>query len=392
MPTFRNPFTRKDATRGSAPVDGRLALAGLVTPAGDLGVTPGVISGLSVSGRSSAPVWAYSVSSGHAVTTRGATDGASLIGLDGATNTPTVSAAPATGSRWDLIWIRQRDVENGDPDSNCVLDVTSGTPGGSPSKPYGSVPAGALVLAEAQVFAGASNTADPLVIITRVGARVAARGGIAPVASVAQRDASAASGSAANPVYLDLDGAVYRADGSSLIPLGAGAAFLTAVRSASFPMGSNSVLYILGGAGSSTPVFGTPTADTALTFSGGVYSNGLFSWNPATGVLSPTRPTGVYEIEFRCSSSPQSAGTVSIGILKNTTAIADMNTDLALARDDEVNTSAGARYLFAKTGPVRLTNADTIRFGAFLFGAPGAVNLADQGPNSAYFSIKRVGA
>lgn len=215
MPTFRNPFTRKDATRGSAPVDGRLALAGLVTPAGDLGITPGVISGLTVSGRSSAPVWAYSVSGGHAVTTRGATDGASLIGLDGATNTPTVSAAPATGSRWDLIWIRQRDVENGDPDSSCVLDVTSGTPGGSPSKPYGSVPPGALVLAEAQVSAGASSTADPLVTITQVAARVAARGGIAPAGTITRRDLLLAGASASSPVYADVAGAIYRGDGTT---------------------------------------------------------------------------------------------------------------------------------------------------------------------------------
>lgn len=213
MPTFRNPFTRKDPTRGSTPVDGRLAMAGLVTPAGDVAVTPGVISGLTVSGRSTAPVWAYSVAGGHAVTTRGATDGASLTGLDGATDTPTVSAAPATGSRWDLVWIRQRDVDNGDPDSDAALGVTSGTASGSPSKPYGSVPAGALVLAEAQVSAGASATSDALVTITQVAARVAARGGIVPAGTTARRDLLAAGASTSSPVYADVAGAIYRGDG-----------------------------------------------------------------------------------------------------------------------------------------------------------------------------------
>lgn len=196
MPTFRNPFTRKDATRGSTPVDGRLAMAGLVTPAGDVGVTPGVVSGMVVSGRSTAPGWAYSVSGGHAVTTRSATDGANLTGLDGATDTPTVAAAPATGSRWDLIWIRQRDVDNGDPDSAAVLGVTSGPSSGTPSKPYGSVPAGALVLAEAQVSAGAATTADPLVTITQVATLVSGRGGIVPATSAEAARVAAFDGSA----------------------------------------------------------------------------------------------------------------------------------------------------------------------------------------------------
>lgn len=214
MPTFRNPFTRKDSVRGSTPVDGRLAMAGLVTPAGDLGVTAGVLSGLAVTGRSTAPTWAYSVSAGHAVTTRGASDGASLTGLDGATDTPTVTAAPATGSRWDLIWIRQRDVDNGDPDSDAVLGVTSGTASGSPSKPYGSVPAGALVLAEAQVSAGAANTADPLVTITGVAPRVAARGGVIS-GTLAQRDFLTTAASPTNPLLFDVAGTVYRSDGTA---------------------------------------------------------------------------------------------------------------------------------------------------------------------------------
>lgn len=211
MSVTRGLFVRKDATRGTSPVEARVALAGLLTQNGDLGVTPGVLSGGAVSGKTS---WAYSVAAGHFVTTRSATDGAVLLATDGATDTPTVSAAPATGSRWDLIWIRHRDVENADPDSNAVLGVTSGSSSGTPSKPYGSVPAGALVLAEAQVSAGAANTADALVTITGVAPRVAARGGIIPVSSTTQRDLLTAAGSATNPLYVDVAGSVYRGTGS----------------------------------------------------------------------------------------------------------------------------------------------------------------------------------
>lgn len=200
MPTFRNPFTRKDSVRGSAPVDGRLAVAGLVTSSGDLAVSAGVLSGCTVTGRSTAPLWSYAVSAGHVVTTRGAGDGASLLGLDGATDTPTVAAAPATGSRWDLIWIQQRDVENADTDSNAVLGVTSGTSSGSPSKPYGSIPPGALVLAEAQVSAGAASTADALVVISQVAPRAAARGGLIPLRNANDETVLSVHASATNPL------------------------------------------------------------------------------------------------------------------------------------------------------------------------------------------------
>lgn len=216
MSVTRGLFVRKDSTRGTTPVEARVALAGLLTQSGDLGVTPGVLSGGTVAGKTS---WAYTVAAGHFVTTRSATDGAVLLAVDGATDTPTVSAAPATGSRWDLIWIRHRDVENADPDSNAVLGVTSGTSSGSPSKPYGSVPAGALVLAEAQVSAGAANTADALVTITPVAPRVAARGGIIPVASTTQQNLLTTAGSASNPVYTELAGTLFKSTGSGWVPL-----------------------------------------------------------------------------------------------------------------------------------------------------------------------------
>lgn len=220
MPTTRGIFVRKDSTRGTGPAEARVALAGLLTPAGDLAATPGVISGAAVTGRSTSPLWAYSVSAGHVVTTRGGTDGAVLWGLSGATDTPTVSAAPASGSRWDLIWVRHRDVDNADPDSDAVLGVTSGTASGSPTKPYGSVPAGALVLAEAQVGAGATGTLHANVTITQVAARVGTRGGIISVASAYQQSLITSAGTPTNPIYTDLNGVVYRSTGTAWTAIG----------------------------------------------------------------------------------------------------------------------------------------------------------------------------
>ncbi len=207
----RGLFVRKDTTAGTGPQDARLALAGLLTPAGALGVVPGVLSGCAVTGTSG---WAYEVSAGHYVTTRGASDGAVLAAVDGptATDVGAVGVAPASGSRWDLIWVRQRDVDAGDSDSQSVVGVTSGTSGGSPSKPYGSVPAGALVLAEAQVATGATQTSHANVTITNVAPAVAARGGIIPVPNVTVRSALAAASepTLARPLY------VHRSDADAL--------------------------------------------------------------------------------------------------------------------------------------------------------------------------------
>lgn len=205
MAVRRGLHVRKDAVAGTSPEDARLAQAGLVTGAGDLAVVPGVLSGCVVSGTAG---WTYSIGAGHYVTTRGASDGAVFGTVDGATVAPptgTVAVAPATGSRYDLIWVMQRDVDEGDADSQAVTGVTSGTASGSPSKPYGSVPAGALVLAEARVYAGAPQTSDALVTITQVAAPVAARGGVVPVSSAAVRDALGTAAGASTPL-------VYRTD------------------------------------------------------------------------------------------------------------------------------------------------------------------------------------
>lgn len=186
MPARRGLFVRRDTAAGTSPQDARLAQAGLVTASGPLGVVPGVLSGCVVAGTSG---WAYTVGAGHYVTSRSAADGAVIGALDGTTTTETVAAAPASGSRYDLIWVRQRDVDSGDSDSLAVVGVTSGTASGTPARPYGSVPVGALVLAEALVAAGATQTAHANVTITQVAPAVSARGGVAVVPNAAVRDA-----------------------------------------------------------------------------------------------------------------------------------------------------------------------------------------------------------
>ena len=265
MPARRGLFVRRDTAAGTSPQDARLAQAGLVTAAGPLGVVPGVLSGCVVAGTSG---WTYTVGAGHYVTSRSAADGAVIGALDGTTTTETVAGAPASGSRYDLIWVRQRDVDSGDSDSLAVVGVTSGTASGSPAKPTGSVPVGALVLAEARVYADATSTAHANVTITPVAPRVAARGGVIPVANVAQRAAvvAAASPLAGNPlVFLRTDAGAgreleYTTDGTTFRTV---AATYAAQRAGSVNVGSPGT----SGGGEVTVTFATPmpTANYAVT-------------------------------------------------------------------------------------------------------------------------------
>lgn len=177
-------------------------------------------------------------------------------------------------------------------------------------------------------------------------------------------------------------------DGTGWNPVG-GLSYISVPRSASYVMGSNSTMYVLGGSGSGVPVFGTPVASDGLNLSGTTYSNETFSWNTSTCVLTPVQPTGMYEIEFRMQASPVGTGTTTIGIVLNGTSIGATSNDLA--RDDRANTSLAAQYLYAKTPPVRLVAGNQIRFITFLFGVSGAVTAAAD-PNQTWFKMTRLGA
>lgn len=175
----------------TSPTEARLAAAGLLAPgAGGIDFRPGALYGpgnpLGVTGTGS---MTYSVAAGHFAASRGTSLGVYLACNDAAATVST-GAAPGSGSRYDLIWIRQPDAEQGDADSVAVIGVTQGTSSGSPTKPYGSVPAGALVLAESLVASGATSTNDVAhVTITQVAAWTAARGALVPVRSQTERDA-----------------------------------------------------------------------------------------------------------------------------------------------------------------------------------------------------------
>lgn len=144
-----------DGSDGAQPIDSRLALAGLLSGTG-------ILKGGAVTGSTSGPDLQYVIAAGVFVTARGAaaTDGVYLFANDAPLTVDSGSPAPASGSRWDLIWVRAKNAYDGgfgDSDSLPAAGVTVGSAGSTPTKPYSQVPAGALVLAEADVPANATD-------------------------------------------------------------------------------------------------------------------------------------------------------------------------------------------------------------------------------------------
>lgn len=106
--------------------------------------------------------------------------------------TVTLAAAPASGSRIDVVYVKALDNTAGvpSPDGSAgeSYAAVTGTPStGTPVKP--PLPVGAEELATVQVSAGAASTNDSHVTITNTAKLTVARGARIPVRSQADRDA-----------------------------------------------------------------------------------------------------------------------------------------------------------------------------------------------------------
>lgn len=159
MALWRSKGARKDAVRGTAPIEVRKSDGLLFTGPG---VLPGSASPL-VTGTAG---WAYQVGVAGFVTTRGASDGVHLFGNDGVVTVgatgagSTVPVAPGAGlSRIDVIWVRHPAAgENSDTVSEPTFGVTSGIASASPVAP--TIPIGALELARNTMLSSATSTSS----------------------------------------------------------------------------------------------------------------------------------------------------------------------------------------------------------------------------------------
>ena len=366
---------------GTAPTDARLALTGILGPSYQV-ISGGAItqSGTALTFTVSASVWQILDVTNAAASFLSPTDVTALTG----------TAGPATGSRIDLMVVKQNNIENGDADSRCNITLVTGTPGAPGVAP--AVPLGASLVATITVPAGAANAAASTVVpwaptVVAPPVRVAQTLAQLNTTHISSLPSGAHATVAADPQnngdYV-WNGAAWQTTGDR---------YLSCTRAASFSMTTNSTMFILMGSGitatgTSAPLWGAPISHNALTNAAGVYSNEIFQWDSNQGQLT-VKANGTYEIEFRASGSPISAGTISIGITKNSVTIGSTANDLA--RDDRANSSAVAQFLFARNPAVPLVTTDVVRFMSFIFGAPGAVTLANS-PMEGTFRIARVGA
>lgn len=180
MTVNRGLAVRQNGAIGVTPLEHRLSMAGLFAQNSPGVPRQGLLEAPSATIVSGASGWTYNVAANHPVIVRATSDGVYLPTFTGSTSIA-CSVAPGTGFRYDLVWVKQNDIDKGDPDNLATLGVTEGAASASPAKPYASVPAGAYVLAESLVGAGATGTNHASVTITQVWRHTVARGAPIPV-------------------------------------------------------------------------------------------------------------------------------------------------------------------------------------------------------------------
>lgn len=186
MTVNRGPGVRQIGAVGTTPKEHRLALAGQYAENAPGVPRSGLLVQAAVNVVTPTGSMSYNVAPVAAVIARTLGEGVYTPTTTGTTAVPTGNA-PATGSRWDLVWIKQNDQEKGDAGNAAVLGVTSGTAAASPTKPTGSVPAGAMVLSEHQIFSGTATTTAAPNTTTQVFPITAARGAPIPVRNTTDR-------------------------------------------------------------------------------------------------------------------------------------------------------------------------------------------------------------
>lgn len=207
-------FVQNGSAGVTPPQDARLALAGLVQGA------PGIMAGTggAVTGSTSGPNMQYVVPAAVIATVRGtlAADGAYLSANDGNVTVNTATPAPGSGQRYDVIWARAKNANDGfgDPNSDFELNFTVGTASGSPVVP--AIPSGAVALAQALVGTSIANAS--LATITQLAGAVVARGGSQPIANLAAAPASPFEGQLAYDMATNTQLAH---NGSAWAPVGA---------------------------------------------------------------------------------------------------------------------------------------------------------------------------
>lgn len=194
-------------------IDARLMDAELFLRNPDGSVRTGILQTAAIGGNivSGTGTMAVAIASADFVTSRSANDGAYRLSNVGVVNV-TLTGAPASNSRYDVVYVKQNDSTAGDTSNDPVFDKVTGTAAATPSVP--AVPTGALAIATILVPAGVTSTNANGVFITTVAQYTSVVGG-----TILYRTLAAAVADRANTVAGQLSrvgDTFYRNDGTSL--------------------------------------------------------------------------------------------------------------------------------------------------------------------------------
>lgn len=179
--TLTKTFPTQDAA-GLPITDTRRVMSGLVTRNADGTPRPGVFPASDapiVTGRAS---MGYNVAPFLAALAR-FNNGVELVAND-ASMIVNTTAAPASNSRIDVIWVRARFVQHADGSNLPEIGVTQGVAAAIPTKP--AIPAGALELATAEILSTTTTTATA--VITQTAPYTTAAGGVVWFRSKTEQD------------------------------------------------------------------------------------------------------------------------------------------------------------------------------------------------------------
>jgi hypothetical protein len=214
MGLFRGIGARKDATRGTSPIEVRKVLAGLFASTGGVGARSGILPGADSPLVTGDATWAYNVGLFHTFVSRSASDGGTVYGNDsvaliGATGVgSTVPIAPGAGlSRIDIAWTRHPTAgENGDGATTVALasepmfGVASGVAASSnPVAP--TIPAGAFEVGRNLMTSAATSTLSVGNTITQSALFTGLRGTPVLCRNQAERDALTATADDGDQVW-----------------------------------------------------------------------------------------------------------------------------------------------------------------------------------------------
>jgi len=313
MALWRGIGARKDAVRGTSPIEVRKALAALFA-------RPGVLPGGANPLLTGDATWAYNVGIANFVTSRGASDGDQLYGNDGvaligATGVgSTVPIAPGAGlSRIDIAWTRHpTNTENADTSSEPLFGVASGVAASSnPVAPV--IPAGALEIGRNTMTSAATSTSSVGNTITQ-SAQVAALVGSSTGANMGTPATTASNGTAValldsrdavlgNYTFTAVAGRRYRAvlDGAGLFGDTLNDVFYLRIRNggaatpttASTAIAVSTAIIVKTGSGQSVPLAGT------FVPGAGVQTIAMFTARASgTGTGTPTNTRELYVVDL----------------------------------------------------------------------------------------------